>query len=55
MTAEISIIGMRIRRICCAVTLLHFPLKGEMSAIDRADTIRSFYNLWELIYELIWK
>jgi hypothetical protein len=53
MTAEINVIGMRIRRICSAVTLLHFPLQGEMSEIDRADIIRSFYNLWEFIYQLI--
>jgi len=53
MTADISIIGMRIRRICSAVDLLHFPLKGEMSEKDLADTIRSFYNLWKFIYQIM--
>jgi len=53
MKVDFSIIGMRMRRICSAVTLLHSLLKGEMSEIDRADINRSFYNVGNFIYQLI--
>jgi hypothetical protein len=48
MTAETSLIGMTVRRICSAVILRLSPLKGAMNEVDRVDTIRSFYNLWKL-------